>query len=327
LSLIDETFAHLKKAKNFIKLDIKQTFHCIKIADAEFENLIIFRTRFDVYKYRVLSFELCNELITYQHYMNDVFFDYLNDFVSIYINDILIYSNFKKEHVNHVKKILQRLRDADLQIDIDKCEFFVHDIKYLDLIVERNEIRMNSKKIETILHWATSQNLKQIQKFLEFWNFYKRFIKNFTKIVKSLIKLIRKDVLFTWNESCKQTFKLLKRTIIEASILTHFDLKKQIYIKSDSFDFVSTEILSQMKENDELHLVTFFSNNLVSIKCNYEIYDKELLTIILCFEQWRSELLFTESNVSIKIFLIIKILNTSCSRSNWTENKINEFNF
>ncbi len=83
--------------------------------------------------------------------MNDVFFDYLNDFVSIYIDDILIYNNFKKKHVKHVKKVLQRLRDADLQVDIDKCEFFVHETKYFDLIIDRDEIRMNSEKIETIL--------------------------------------------------------------------------------------------------------------------------------------------------------------------------------
>jgi hypothetical protein len=128
--------------------------------------------------------------------MNDVFFDYLDEFVSIYMNDIFIYSNSKKEHVKHVKKMLQRLRDADLQADIDKCEFFVREIKYLDLIVKRNEIRMNSEKIEIILQWATSQNLKQMQEFLDFCNFYRRFIKNFAKIVKSLIKLIRKDVSF-----------------------------------------------------------------------------------------------------------------------------------
>jgi hypothetical protein len=92
--------------------------------------------------------------------MNDVFFDYLDDFVSIYINDIFIYSNSKKEHIKHVKKILQRLRDADLQTNIDKCEFSIHEIKYLEFIVDRNEIKMNSEKIETILQWATSQNLK-----------------------------------------------------------------------------------------------------------------------------------------------------------------------
>jgi hypothetical protein len=162
LSLINKTLTHLDKTKYFIKLNIRQTFHRIKIANAKFEDFTMFKFRFDAYKYRVLSFELCNEFVTYQHYMNDVFFDYLNNFVSIYINDILIYNNLKKKHVKHVKKILQRLRDADLQIDIDKCEFSIHEIKYFDLIVDRDEIRMNSEKIETILQWATSQNLKQI---------------------------------------------------------------------------------------------------------------------------------------------------------------------
>jgi hypothetical protein len=130
-------------------------------------------------------------------------------------------------------------------------------------------------------------------------------------------------VFFMWNEVCKQTFELLKRTIIETSILVHFDSKKQTYIKSDSFDFVFANVLSQMKKNDKLHSVTFFFKNLVSIECNYEIYDKELLTIMRCFEQWRSELLFTESNVSIKMlidhknlkyFMFIKQLNQRQSR-------------
>jgi hypothetical protein len=103
--------------------------------------------------------------------MNDVFFDYLNDFVSAYINDILIYNNFKTEHMKHVKKMFQRLRDAKLQTNINKCEFFVHETKYLKLIVERDEIKMNSFKMKTILQWFTSKNLKHVQKFLEFCNF------------------------------------------------------------------------------------------------------------------------------------------------------------
>jgi hypothetical protein len=323
LSLIEKTLAHLSKTKYFIKLDIRQIFHRIRIANVEFENLTTFRIRFDAYKYRVLSSELCNESVTYQHYMNDVFFDYLNEFVSTYINDILIYNNSKTKHIEHVKKMLQHLRDAELQANIDKYDFFVHEIKYLDLIVRRDEIRMNSKKIEIILQWTTSQNLKQMQKFFEFCNFYKRFIRNFAKIVKSLITLIRKNVSFIWSDACKRTFELLKRTIIKASILAHFDLKKQIYIKSDSFDFVFAEILSQMRKNDELHSVTFFSKNLASIECNYEIYDKELLIIVRCFEQWRFELLFTESSVSVKMlidhknlkyFMFIKQLNRRQSR-------------
>ncbi len=120
--------------------------------------------------------------------------------------------------------------------------------------------------------------------------------------MKSLIKLIRKNVSFVWSDACKWAFELLKRTIIKTSILTHFDSKKQTYIKNDSSNFVNVDVLSQMRKNDELHSVTFFSKNLVSTKCNYEIYDKKLLTIIHCFEQWRSKLLFIKLNVLIKVF-------------------------
>ncbi len=266
LSLIEKTLIHLSKTKYFIKLDIRQTFHRIRIIDVEFEDLITFRIKFDVYKYRVLSFELCNEFVTYQHYMNDVFFDYLDEFVSIYIDDILIYSNSKTEHIEHVKKILQRLRNAELQTNINKCEFFVHEIKYLELIIERDEIRMNSKKIEIILQWSTLENLKQIQRFLEFCNFYKRFIRNFVKIVKSLIKLIRKDVLFNWNEACKIAFELLKWTIIEASILTYFDLKKQIYIKNDSFDFVFAKFCLRWERM--MNFISWHSSRRISFRSN-----------------------------------------------------------
>jgi hypothetical protein len=308
LSLIKETLTHLNKTKYFIKLDIRQTFHRIRIADVEFKDLTTFRIRFDVYKYRVLSFKFCNELVMYQHYMNDVFFEYLDDFVSAYINDILIYSNSKVEHIEHVKKILQRLWNVELQTNIDKCEFSIQVTKYLRLIVRRGKIRMNSIKIEIILQWTTSQNLKQVQSFLRFCNFYRRFVKNFAKIVKSLIRFTRKDISFVWNEACKYAFKLLKKIVIETLILTHFDSKKQIYIKSDSFDFVFAEVLSQVRKNNELHSVTFFSKNLAFAEYNYEIYDKELLTIMRYFKQWRLELMFTESNVSIKILTDYKNL-------------------
>ncbi len=143
---------HLKQIKYFIELNIRQTFHRIRITDVESKDLTTFKIKLNAYKYRVLSFDLCNEFVTYQHYMNDVFFDYFDDFVFVYIDNIFIYNNFKKKHIKHVKKILQRLRDANLQVDIDKCEFSVHETKYLDLIVDRNEIKMNSKKIKIIFH-------------------------------------------------------------------------------------------------------------------------------------------------------------------------------
>jgi hypothetical protein len=275
----------------------------------------------------VLAFELRNESTTYQHYMNDVFFDYLDDFLFAYINNILIFNNSKAKYIKHVKQMLQRLKNAKLQANINKCEFSIHEIKYLNLIVRRNEIKMNSKKIEIILQWSISQNLKQIQKFSKFRNFYRRFIKNFAKIIKSLIKLIQKNVIFNWNETCKIAFELSKKTVVEASILAHFDFKKQIYIKNDFFDFVSAEVLSQIKKNDELYSVTFFLKNFASIACNYKIHDKELLTIVRCFEQWRLELLFTEFDVSIKVLTNHKNLKYFIITKQLNVVKINEFNF
>jgi hypothetical protein len=105
-----------------------------------------------------------------------------------------------------------------------------------------------------------------------------------------LLKLIKKNVSFVWNEVYKIAFELLKQTIIETLVLAHFNLVKQIYIESDSSNFVNVEILSQMKKNDKIHSIIFFSKNLVLAKCNYEIYDKEFLVIIKYFEQWNSNL-------------------------------------
>jgi predicted aspartyl protease len=122
LPLIDETLARIGKAKVFTKLDIRQAFHRIRI-DPESEELTTFRTRYGSYKCKVVPFGLTNGPATYQRYMNDILFDYLDDFATAYLDDILIYSEDPKEHATHVKKVLQRLRDAGLQVDIKKCEF------------------------------------------------------------------------------------------------------------------------------------------------------------------------------------------------------------
>jgi hypothetical protein len=135
------------------------------------------------------------------------------------------------------------------------------------LIIERDEIRMNSKKIEIILQWSTLENLKQIQKLLKFCNFYKRFIRNFVKIVKSLIKLARKNVVFNWNEACKIAFELLKRIIIEASILAHFDFKKQIYIKKMILSISCSQKFC-LKWERMMNFTSWHSSQRISLRSN-----------------------------------------------------------
>jgi hypothetical protein len=117
----------------------------------EDEDLTTFRTKYETYKYLVMLFELINESSIFQNFMNDILMNYLNEFVVTYLNDIIVYSNSKKEHIKHVRKILQRLREAEIEADVDKCEFHITETKFLEMIVKRDEIKMNSEKIKAIV--------------------------------------------------------------------------------------------------------------------------------------------------------------------------------
>jgi len=116
----------------------------------ESENLITFITFFDVYKYKVMLFELINELAFFQHYINNVLFNCLHKFCQIYLNDILIYSKILKKHRTHVKKVLDKLREVDLQINIDKCEFKIQKTLFLELLIFINDLQMNFRKVNMI---------------------------------------------------------------------------------------------------------------------------------------------------------------------------------
>jgi hypothetical protein len=331
ISLIAEIIARLSKTKWMIKIDIRHAFNRIRMHFKENENLITFRIKYDTYKYLVMSFELINESSTFQNFMNDILMNYLDEFVITYLNDIIVYSNSKKEHVQHVRKILQRLREANIQTNVDKCEFHTIETKFLEMIVERDEIKMNLEKMKAIVKWEKSTHLKEIQAFLEFVNFYRRFIKDFFKVVKLLVKLTRKNHLFSWFRDCQTAFDELKKRVIETSVLSYFSSELETFLESNSFDYVSVEVLSQKENDDLIRSVAYFSKTLSSAKCNYEIYDKKLLTIIRCFEQWRAELQSVKTFInvlidhkSLKYFMITKKLNKRQAR--WAE-FLAEFDF
>jgi len=147
--LIDEVLTQIQDSKYLTQLNIDITFNKLRMS-SESEDLTTFVTFFNVYKYRVMLFELINELAFFQHYINDVLFDCLHKFCQTYLNDILIYSKILKEHRTHVKEVLDKLREADLQIDIDKCKFKIQKISFLELLIFINDLRMNSRKVDVI---------------------------------------------------------------------------------------------------------------------------------------------------------------------------------
>ncbi len=289
LLLISETLNHLSRVKVFIKLNIIFAFNQLWIKKED-EALIIFCTRFELFKYLVMLFNLCNKSVSFQKYINNTFHEHLNKFYIVYLNDILIYLNNEFEHEIHVKLILQKLCKANLQTNIIKCEFHVTQVLYLELIIIIKEIKMNSSKINIIVNWLILINVKDIQSFLNFMNFYRRFIYDYSRIAISLTRLIRKDVLFVWFQKCQIAFNILKKIFTFKIILHHYNSNHKIVIEINALNYVFKDILFQYDENEILHSIAYFSKKHNSIKCNYKIYDKKLMIIVHAFKKWWSKL-------------------------------------
>ncbi len=195
LWLIDEIIDKIVSCKHLTRLNIILTFNKLQM-HLDNENYITFITALEAYKYKILSFKLINELIFFQQYINDVLWNFLNDFCQVYLDDILIYSKMRKKHKDHVKLVLSRLCKAELQMNIRKCKFNVKETVFLKVIISELNLCMNLSKVTIIVSWITSINLKEIQSFVRFINFYHRFIKNFSKLVKSFTQLTRKNMFF-----------------------------------------------------------------------------------------------------------------------------------
>ncbi len=317
LSLIDEMINKIVDCKHLTRLNIISTFNKLRM-HLDSENYTTFIIALEAYKSKVLLFDLINDSVSFQQYMNDVLWDFLNDFYQVYLDDILIYSKTQREHKQHVKMILAHLREADLQVNIRKCEFDVEEMIFLEVIVSEQDLRMNSIKVKVIVNWVTSINLKEVQSFVRFVNFYRHFIKNFSKLVKSFIQLTRKNTSFVWNKVCVQAFNDLKKQVSSISVLRHFNSKRQTILKIDASDYVKGEILFQYDDEDVFYSVAFYSKSMIFAECNYHIYDKKLLVIIQCFEHWRLELECTKlliqmfiDHQTLKIFMKNKQL-TRC---------------
>jgi len=330
IPLIQEIMAQLIGKKYFSRFDIVAAFNNLRM-HSDSEEYTTFKTTFGLYMYKVLPFELTGGPGTWQHYMNDVLFEFLEKFCFVYLDDILVFSDTKKEHQAHVRSVLERLQAVGLQVNIRKSEFHVQETKFLGVLVGVDGLRMNPEKVSAIVNWSIPRTTKQVLSFLGFCNFYRRFIKDFARIADPLTQLTKKDRLFVWSEACQQAFEGLKNQVISAPALRHFDPRKPSYLETDSSDYVTGGVLSQYDDEEVLHSVAFYSHKMIPAECNYEIYDKELLAILKAFENWRPELEGSAIPVTIltnhrglEYFQTKRTLTRRQAR--WAE-KLSEFHF
>lgn len=275
ISFFSETLTKLVKAKWFIKLNIIHAFNRIKIKKRH-EWLTAFNTRYGQFEYLIMFFELCNASSTFQNYINSSLREYLDYFVTIYLNDILIFNDIEFEHIKQISKVLRRFKKKSLQLNIDKCEFSVFEIKYLRMYVNVNGVRMNFEKVFVILKWRIPESVKEVQSFFEFVNFYRRFIEGFSKKVRCLTKLIKKEQYvskskkervkyknFHWTTKCQKAFEDMKQVFIFAFIFVHYDSARKTWMKTNASNFVISEMFFQM-HNNVLKPIVYFSKKMIS---------------------------------------------------------------
>ena len=290
LPLIQETLRNLSEAKVFTKLDVIAAFHRIRVAEGD-EWKTAFRSRFGLYEWLVTPFGLANAPSTFQRYINWTLRDLLDDCCSAYIDDIIIYSKNMRQHRKHVEEVLKRLRTAGLQCDIDKCEFEVESTKYLGFIVEAGKgLRMDPEKIKAIQDWQAPTTVKGVRSFLGFANFYRRFIKHYSDVVRPLTELTHKDKSFEWSAGANAAFEKMKGIFLAEPALLQFDYDKPTRVETDSSGWCIGGTLLQPNENGLFVPCAFFSRKLTGAECNYEIYDKEMLAIVRSLEEWDAEL-------------------------------------
>jgi hypothetical protein len=206
----------------------------------------------------------------------------------------------------------------------EKCLFEVDRVEYLGFIISPEGIAMDQGKLTAVSEWPTPRKLRDVQSFLGFANFYRRFIQGYSKVVAPLTRLTAKDVPFIWGPDQEKAFTDLKHSFTTAPVLAHYDFSRPSIVETDASDYVCAAVLSQSDDEGILHPVAFFSKKMTPAQCNYPIYDKELLAVILALEEWRQYLEASQFSISVltdhknlEYFMTTKMLNRRQAR--WAE--------
>src|SRR3954462_1919070 len=218
LPRIDDLMDQLVGAGVFSKIDLRSGYHQIRVKKDDIQKTA-FRTRYGHYEYTVMPFGVTNAPGVFMEYMNRIFHPYLDQFVVVFIDDILIYSKSEEEHAEHLRVVLELLKEKKLYAKLSKCEFWLNEVSFLGHVISKDGIAVDPTKVEAVSQWEAPRSVSEIRSFLGLAGYYRKFIEGFSKLALPLTKLTRKGQAFIWDSKCEEGFQELKRRLTSAPIL------------------------------------------------------------------------------------------------------------
>jgi hypothetical protein len=284
LPRIDDLFDQLKDEKIFSKIDLRSGYHQVGIKEEDIRKTT-FRTRYGHYEYTVVPFGLSNAPVIFMCLMNGVFRDYLDKFVIVFLDDILVYSKSKKEHEHHLRMDLQVLREHQLYAKLSKFSIYQKKIHYLGHIISENGITMDPEKIEAIREWSVPKNVTEVKSFMGLACYYRRFIEGFSKIAHPITSLQMKGMKFQWTLDCEKSFQHLKQLLTSDPILR---------IANPNEDFIACidtckGLGGVLRQNG--FVICYESRKSKERERHYATHDLKLESIVHAFRKWRHYLM------------------------------------
>ncbi|KAJ9541866.1 hypothetical protein OSB04_028372 [Centaurea solstitialis] len=281
LPRIDDLFDQLQGAKFFSKIDLRSGYHQLKVREEDIPKTA-FRTRYGHYEFLVMSFGLTNAPAAFMDLMNRVCKPYLDKFVIVFIDDILIYSKTAEEHGEHLRKVLETLKREQLYAKFSKCEFWLKEVQFLGHIVTQEGIKVDPAKIEAIKDWESPKSPSEVRSFLGLAGYYRRFIEHFSAIATPLTALTKKDVKFEWTSTCEYAFNNLKGKLTSAPILTLPNGSDGFVVYCDASKLGLGCVLMQ-----DGKVIAYASRKLKVHELNYPTHDMELAAVVFALKIWR----------------------------------------
>nr|CAE03840.1 OSJNBb0013J13.17 [Oryza sativa Japonica Group] len=285
LPRIDDLFDQLKGARVFSKIDLRSGYHQLKIRSEDIPKTA-FSTRYGLYEFTVMSFGLTNAPAFFMNLMNQIFLEYLDQFVVVFIDDILIYSKNEEEHTEHLRLIMEKLRDHQLFAKFSKCEFWLDRVAFLGHVISSNGVEVDPSKVEAVLAWNPPKNVSEIRSFLGLAGYYRRFIEGFSKLARPMTELLKKEKKFQWSAACEDSFQEMKKRLTTAPVLTLPDIRKDFEIFCDASRQGLGCVLMQ-----ERKVVAYASRQLRPHEVNYPTHDLELAAVVHALKIWRHYLI------------------------------------